>query len=202
MSSNSLENLSQTDLALYAVETIRRLMLHYGIWFNEVSHQLGLEEAIKLEQQVSSTIFPIIVNRLSKTLGFETENGVPQRLLEMDRKNLISLIDAMATNWLASDGVWFQAVENNHDMYTSKRCNDTCWTRYSPLEASMIKSFLKLHEQGGLDGLEQALGLRLYARINQQTVQRSGNELVFHMVKCRVQEARKRKGLPDYPCKS
>ncbi len=28
------------------------------------------------------------------------------------------------------------------------------------------------------------------------------NRCVFRMLDCRVQEARRRKGLPDYPCKS
>ena len=66
----------------------------------------------------------------------------------------------------------------------------------------MIKSFLNLPPQSGLDGLEQALNFRLYARINEQTSERSGEDLIFRMVKCRVQEARRRKGLSDYPCKS
>ncbi len=202
MGTDSLEKLGQIELAQYAIETLRRIILHYGIWFNEINHQLGLEEAIRIEEKVSSSIIPITINRLSKTLGFKSENGVPLWLLNMEKERLIGLINAMATNWLANDGVWFQAVEHDHDMYTSKRCNDTCWTRFSPLEAAMIKSFLQLAKQSGLGGLEQALNFRLYARINEQTSERSGDELIFRMVKCRVQEARKFKGLPDYPCKS
>ncbi len=177
-------------------------MLHYGIWFNEVVHQLGLEEAIRLEEEAFSSFLPAAVNRLSKTLGFETENSLPLWLVEMEKDSLISLIKALSLNWLTSDGIWFRTVEDNHDMYTSKRCNDTCWTRYSPLEAAMIKSFLKLPEQSGLDGLEQALSLRLYTHINEQVIERSGNELVLRMVKCLVQQTRKINKLPDYPCKS
>jgi hypothetical protein len=202
MKANSVEDLSQVELARYLVEVVRRTVLHYGIWFNEVVHQLGLEEAIRIEREVSASVVPVTINRLAKTLGFETENGLPLWLMSMDREKLIGLIDALSVNWLADDGLWFQAVENSQDMYTGKRCNDTCWTRYSPVEASMIRSFLELPGQSGLDGLEQALRFRLYARINEQTSERSGDKLVFRMVKCRVQEARKRKGLPDYPCKS
>lgn len=202
MTTNSLEKLSQIELAHYATDVLRRIILHYGIWFNEVSHQLGLEEAIRLEEEVSASFSPIAINRLSKTLGFQTENGLPLWLVNMEKERLISLIKAMSFNWLASDGVWFRAVEDNHDMDTSKRCNDTCWTRYSPLEAAMIKSFLQLPQQSGLDGLEQALGFRLYAHINEQTTERSGDELILRMVKCLVQATRRRKGLPDYPCKS
>jgi hypothetical protein len=202
MTTDSLEKLSQIELAHYAIDALRRIVLHYGIWFNEVVHQLGLEEAIRLEEEVSASFFPIAITRLSKTLGFQTENGLPLWLVNMEKETLIGLIKAMSFSWLASDGVWFRAVEDNYDMYTSKRCNDTCWTRYSPLEAAMIKSFLQLPEQGGLDGLEQALNFRLYAHINEQAIERSGDELILRMVKCLVQGTRKRKGLPDYPCKS
>jgi len=202
MTTNSLEKLSNIELAHYAIDVLRRIILHYGIWFNEVVHQLGLEEAIRLEEEVSASFSPIAINRLSKTLGFQTENGLPLWLVNMEKERLISLIKAMSFNWLASDGVWFRTVEDNYDMYTSKRCNDTCWTRYSPLEAAMLKSFLQLPQQSGLDGLEQALSFRLYAQINEQTMERSGDELILRMVKCLVQATRRRKGLPDYPCKS
>jgi hypothetical protein len=199
---NSVEQLTQDDLARYVVNAFRLTILHYGFWFNEVMHQQNLKEAISAEEKVSSTIFPIILKRISKTLGSDTDDILSQALLQIPREKLVNLTTAMAINWLASDGVWFQAVENNQDMYTSKRCNDTCWTRFSPLEASIIRSFLNLPEQGGLEALERALNFRLYARINKQTTERQGEALIFKMVNCRVQEARKSKGLDDYPCKS
>jgi hypothetical protein len=202
MGANALEELSQIELARYAVDVLRRTVLHYGIWFNEVVHQLGLEEAIRLEEQVSASFLPIAINRLSKTLGYRTEDGLPLPLVSMEKDKLISLINAMSANWLTNDGVWFRTVEDSHDMYTSKRCNDTCWTRYSPVEASIIKAFLRLPEQSGLEGLEQALKYRLYANINEQAIERSGDELILRMVKCLVQKTRGSQGLPDYPCKS
>jgi hypothetical protein len=202
MGTNSLERLNQMELAHYAIDGLRRIILHYGIWFSEVSHQLGLEEAIRLEEEVSTSFFRIAINRVSKTLGFQTENGLPLWLVNMEKEKLISLINALSANWLTNDGIWFRAVEDNHDMYTSKRCNDTCWTRYSPVEASIIKSFLHLPGQSGLDGLEQALKFRLYANINEQTMERSDDGLILRMVKCLVQKTRGSQGLPDYPCKS
>jgi hypothetical protein len=55
---------------------------------------------------------------------------------------------------------------------------------------------------GGLPALEKALGLRLYAHINEQTtIWVDDHTLRFEMNDCRVQAARKRKGLPDFPCK-
>jgi hypothetical protein len=202
MTTNSLEKLSNIELAHYAFSALRRLMLHYGIWFNEVVHQLGLEEAIRLEEEVSASFFPMATNRISKALGLKTEKGLPLWLVNMEKERLIRLIKSMSFNWLAGDGIWFRTIEDTYDMNTSKRCNDTCWTRYSSLEAAMIKSFLQLPQQSGLDGLEQALSFRLYAHINEQTIERSGNELILRMVRCLVQETRKLNKLPDYPCKS
>ncbi|MFU8796955.1 MAG: hypothetical protein ACNA7X_06690, partial [Dehalococcoidia bacterium] len=64
MQARSLEDLDQTQLARYAVDVLRRTMLHYGIWFNEVVHQLGLGEAIRIEREVSSSIFPLATKRI------------------------------------------------------------------------------------------------------------------------------------------
>lgn len=71
------------------------------------------------------------------------------------------------------------------------------------MEAVRIKELLGLPEKGGLEALKTALGYRLYAVINEQSiVEESDNSFVFQMNNCRVQAARKRKNLPDYPCKS
>ncbi|MCL5046735.1 MAG: DUF6125 family protein, partial [Actinobacteria bacterium] len=71
------------------------------------------------------------------------------------------------------------------------------------IEAKRIKEFLGLPNDGGLDALAQALKFRLYALVNKQEAIRVDKKtIVFRMNACRVQEARKRKGLPDFPCKS
>ncbi|MCK5695802.1 MAG: cytosolic protein, partial [Desulfobacula sp.] len=101
------------------------------------------------------------------------------------------------------DGVWFQAVEFDNGMNDAKRCNDSCWAQFSPYEAFAIKKFLKLDDQCGLEGLKKALSFRMYSFINEQSVVDEGPEsFVFQMNDCRVQSARKRKKLDDYPCKS
>jgi hypothetical protein len=58
-------------------------------------------------------------------------------------------------------------------------------------------------EGGGLDALEKALAFRLYAAVNRQETERvDEHTLRFRMVECRVQQARQRKGLPPFACKS
>ena len=204
--SNQNEMVAQADhatLVRIVVDAFRRIIVHYGAWFGEVSHQVGLEQAMSIEDQVWEASAGNQIGRLGKTLGFQVENGIPAALAALPRETLIDLIEKVSVNWLANDGIWFQAAEMQFGMNDAKRCNDTCWTRFSPFEAHRIKRLLDLPDDGGLPALKQALGLRLYAFINEQSIRQVDDHcLIFEMNNCRVQAARQRKGLPDYPCKS
>ena len=110
---------------------------------------------------------------------------------------------SLAVNWLANDGVWFQALEFTRGMNDAKRVNDSTWAQFSPFEARTIKRRYNMGENPGLEGLKFALQHRLYAYVNkQEIVDEKENSFVFRMNECRVQIARNRKGLDDYPCKS
>lgn len=199
---NGIEKLDNAALSKFAVDLVRRSIMHYGIWFSEVDHQLGLEKALQIEHEVFGKLYPLVIKRLASALGLAVDNGLAQALSDLPRDKMLSLINAISANWLAGDGLWFQAVESRQEMFTAKRCNDSCWVKFSPFEAERIKSLLDLPDKGGLDALEAALGYRLYSRINTQSTERQGDSLIFKMVNCRVQDARRRKGLDDYPCKS
>lgn len=203
ITTSPIEQMDNQELAGLVVDFMHRIVVHYALWFNEVWHQMGQEKALEALGTAFDRGLPIQMNRLSKTLGFPVQQGIPQALLDMPKERILGLLDAVAANWLANDGVWFQAIEFQHGMNDAKRCNDSCWGRFSPVEAWAIKRVLHLSENPGLEGLQQALGLRLYARINVQSfVWEKDRSLVFQMNDCRVQSARKRKGLQDYPCKS
>lgn len=197
------EDLDREDSARLVIDMLHRTMVHYTLWFTETAHQFGLEKAFQIMSAARAESCKIQMERLSKVLGFEMHDGVPRALLEMSEEKLNRLMKDLALNWLASDGVWFQAVERSRGMFDAKRCNDSCWTRFSPFEAWSIKEFLSLPERAGLEGLKKALRFRMYAWINVQTIIEDGpTGIVFQMNDCRVQSARKRKGLEDYPCKS
>jgi len=197
------EDLSHEDLARFALDMFHRVIVHYTLWFTEVEHQFGVPKALEIMKVAKKNSYNIQMNRFAKVMGFEMKDGIPKPLLDMPKEALINLINNIGVNWLANDGVWFQAVENTRDMYDAKRCNDSCWTRFAPFEAWSIKQFLGLPEQAGIEGLKKALRFRMYARINVQSIVDEGpNTIVFQMNDCRVQSARKRQGLEDYPCKS
>ncbi|MCG6907739.1 MAG: DUF6125 family protein [Desulfobacteraceae bacterium] len=193
----------QETLVQLVVDALRRTVVHYGHWFAQVEHQLGMEKALAVEEDVWRASLANQVQRLGKTLDFPVENGIPAVLNSFSKETLIDLLEKLGVNWLANDGIWFQAVERRFGMNDAKRCNDSCWTRYSPFEAERIKKILKLPENGGIPALQKALAFRMYALINEQSVEQvDENCIIFRMNKCRVQAARQRRGLPDYPCKS
>jgi len=122
----------------------------------------------------------------------------------MSRDDLLRALEMFAKNWLAHDGCWFLAAEERFDMQTAMELDLRSWKRFAVAEARRIMSTFNIPDSGGLEALERALSLRLYAVINTQRTVWSddGKHLRFFMDVCRVQEARRRKGLPDFPCKS
>ncbi len=198
-----IEALEDSELVQLIGDMFHRIVVHYALWFTEVRHQMGMQKALETLDSASRRSITIQMKRLSKVLGFALKDDLPAALHDLPREQLLSLMDAVAANWLANDGVWFQAVEFSSGMTDAKRCNDSCWAHFSPFEAWSIRRFLRLGERPGLAGLKRALNFRLYARINTQSFHdETDGSFIFQMNECRVQAARKRKGLADYPCKS
>ncbi len=197
------DDLNHEETAGFIVDLLHRITIHHALWFTEVRHQMGSDKALELLHKASRKSYDIQMQHLGKALGFSMVNGIPSPLLAMDTEALKDLRDRVAKNWLANDGVWFQTIEASEGMNEAKRCNDSCWAHFSPYEASAIRQMLNLPDNCGLDGLKRALGFRVYSCINTQSiVEETANSFIFRMDECRVQVARKRKGLADYPCKS
>ncbi|MEA3286663.1 MAG: DUF6125 family protein [Candidatus Marinimicrobia bacterium] len=124
-------------------------------------------------------------------------------LKELTREQLIGMMDDFAKNWLAHDGLWFQAVEKDFGMDAAIACDTEAWRRFTVIEARRIMKRHDIPPNSGLEGLKKALNYRLYARLNiQEVIDETETSFVFRMNDCRVQSARKRHGLPDFPCKS
>jgi len=122
---------------------------------------------------------------------------------DMDPATLRAFLSTAAKLWLAHDGLWFQAVERRGGLELAMDCDRDAWERFSPIEARRIMGHLQLVPGGGLTALARALGYRLYSHLNRQRIEwPASDRLVLTMETCRVQDARCRKGLPDFPCKS
>jgi hypothetical protein len=124
-------------------------------------------------------------------------------LEEMTKEELIKIVIDDAKNWLAHDGLWFQAVEKAHGMDEAMNADREAWRYFTVIEAKRIMARLGIEPGGGIPALVECLNHRLYARLNkQECVEVTESSATFRMVDCRVQSARKRKGLDDFPCKT
>ena len=102
------------------------------------------------------------------------------------------------------DGVWFQSVERKFGMAEAMEHDCNILGRLlQKLRHKKSKEFFKsLSSRPGIDGLKRALQLRLYANINEDEIIVDGNTLIYRTLDCRVQNARKRKGMEFHPCKA
>ncbi|MDF1544562.1 MAG: DUF6125 family protein [bacterium] len=124
-------------------------------------------------------------------------------IASLDKETLAHMLADFAKNWLAHDGLWFQAVEKQYGMEKAIELDAEAWERFTVIEAKRIMALHAIPENGGLDALKKALGFRLYAVLNDQEIKNeTESSFEFYMVDCRVQSARSRKELPLFPCKS
>ena len=125
-----------------------------------------------------------------------------EELNNLTKEELINYIGDISKNWLAIDGTWFQAVEKRYGIEKAIEIDVDSWNVFTVVEAKRIIQRFNIPKNGGIPALIKALQFRVYANINEQEiVEISENRCVFRMNDCRVQSARNRKGLPDFPCK-
>jgi hypothetical protein len=121
----------------------------------------------------------------------------------LSREQLENLVTDFAKRWLAHDGLWFQQVEKYYGMNEAIKLDAGAWENFTVIEAKRIMGLLNIEPGGGLQALKRALALRLYAFVNKQEIEQPNeNTLIFRMVDCRVQSARKRKQMDEFPCKA
>jgi hypothetical protein len=204
MYSNLIHHLSNEEKVQLMLDLHHRGTIHHAIWFQEVIHQYGRTKAYQLLNKAYQKSYQI---QLKRILGLFDNHSVwnnsTEALHDLSDEKKLSIMKTLSINWLVNDGVWFQTIEEEKGMLEAKRCNDSAWANFSPFEASAIASFLQLGKNPGLEGLKTALQFRLYAFINTQSItNETETGFEFYMNECRVQVARNRKNLPDYPCKS
>ncbi|MGC8763775.1 MAG: DUF6125 family protein [Acidobacteriota bacterium] len=129
-------------------------------------------------------------------------SGLPPAFEAMDLEERGKALSAFARNWLAHDGCWFLAAEEALGLSEAMALDAAAWRRFAEVEAKRIaETFGPLGR--GLRAVEKALGLRMYALLNPQETEwvDGGRALRLTVGSCRVQEARRRKNLPPFPCR-
>jgi ubiquinone/menaquinone biosynthesis C-methylase UbiE len=148
---------------------------------------------------------PAADGHLHRVSVFRTPDtpGVSRAYAGMSRAQLLSALDVFAKNWLAHDGCWFLAAEERYGQDVAIELDTESWRRFAAAEARRIMGAFDIAPGGGLDALARALAYRMYSFINPCRIERSadGGVLRFFMESCRVQDTRRKKGLPDFPCR-
>lgn len=146
--------------------------------------------------------------RLFRRISGKDAGEVPRSLAgtpfgAMGPRDLGRSLEVFAKNWLAHDGCWFLAAEERFGLEAAIELDAASWRRFAAVEASRIRETFGLVSPCGLAGLERAFSLRMYGLLNRQHAERleGGRTLRFVMDACRVQDARRRKGLPPFPCR-
>lgn len=121
----------------------------------------------------------------------------------LSKEELLELNKIYAKNWLAHDGLWFQSIEEKYGIDMAIEMDKEAWRKFTVIEARRLIDFLGLEKNSGIVGLKKALSFRLYSSLNQDEFSVEGsNKLIYRVKTCRVQEARRKKGMTDFPCKS
>jgi hypothetical protein len=126
-----------------------------------------------------------------------------EKIHNLSKRKLLELNKIYAKNWLAHDGLWFQAIEKKFGIETAIEMDGEAWRYFTVIEARRLIDFLGLEKNSGIPGLKKALSFRLYSSLNEDEFALEGNNVLIYRVKtCRVQAARRKKGMQDFPCKS
>lgn len=140
-------------------------------------------------------------SKIDIKMGWLDEKLSAEERFSIEQKS--SLLSDSAKLWLAHDGLWFLNVERRFGIEKAIEIDINAWKEFTVIEAKRIMERLSIQKNGGLSTLKTALKFRLYAYINRQEIIDEGEKsFIFRMNSCRVQEARKKKGLLDFPCKS
>ncbi|MGI6152682.1 MAG: DUF6125 family protein [Christensenellaceae bacterium] len=124
------------------------------------------------------------------------------KIEDLSKEELLELLKIYAKNWLAHDGLWFQSIEQKRGIDEAIFHDVNAWEHFTQIEARRIKEFLSLPETPGLDGLQQALNFRLQATLTKPVYEHPDERtLLLKTTVCRVQFARRRKNMDDFPCK-
>lgn len=122
-------------------------------------------------------------------------------LQDLDKAELLDWLGESAKLWYAHDGLWFQAVERKFGLEAAIELDKEAWAQFAAIEANRVKNMLGLGDSPGLEGLFTALKFRMACRIHDSRLEMTPGKIVMRNHSCRIQSARKRKNLPDFPCK-
>ena len=77
-------------------------------------------------------------------------------LYSLSKKTLIEMLEDSAKNWLAHDGLWFQAVERQFGIEKAIELDKEAWISFTQIEAKRIMRLHEIEPGGGIPALQKA----------------------------------------------
>ena len=104
-------------------------------------------------------------------------------------------------NLWAVDGLYYLGIEKNYDTTTATKIDEEVWQVMGKIEARRLKDFLNINGND-IPSMMKALqysGWALDLEDKEVTIEK--NKAIIRNIKCRVQNTRLAKGLPEFGCK-
>jgi len=125
-----------------------------------------------------------------------------EMLLETPKEKLLDLLFYHIHNLWRVDGLYFLGIEERFGTEAATEIDTDCWRLMGRLEARELKDLLKI-KNNSVPALMRALRHTSWSLDNRdKEIEVSEKRGVYRVTKCRTQEARIKKGLGEFPCKS
>jgi len=125
------------------------------------------------------------------------------KLENLSRDTLIKLVRMLYLNYMAVDGRWFQAVEDEWGIDVATRLDEKVWKKHSAIEGRRVKEALDITGEG-LPAVFKALNFtiwRFFEFAPMEWEEISPQKVVVSFKACPVQEIRLKKNREEFPCK-
>ncbi|HID18573.1 TPA: hypothetical protein EYP27_03420 [Candidatus Bathyarchaeota archaeon] len=122
------------------------------------------------------------------------------KLLISDPEELRSYVEFLLRHYRLVDAFWFLRVEEKFGKDEAVKINEEIWSKIGEVAARDIKERFKIGK--GLREFVRAFTLYPWSIIISHELLMEDEKLIIKTPHCPPQEARKRHGLGEFPCKS
>ncbi len=119
---------------------------------------------------------------------------------EMDAAALRQYLRFLLWHYRVVDAFWYINISERFDAATADELNEKVWGKVAAMGARDLMKRFNLREQG-LEGFVRTLRLWPWTILVGYQVEQHPDEVIITVPSCPTQEARLRRGLPEYHCK-